>query len=234
MYRCCSIEPTVPVCVFLCVLPLFRIYQSTATCFTHSALVLLSSLYYSSVVLLWFCVLFSHSYENSNKTGLSFTFCRTQHTCRQTCTYLQTAVCRKVEVFYAYGTTKTRSALSLCVCEWIWQSANTSLTHFSIYKIDAALLCPLNSSHFSLSVPWHTHTQRETHLRPHLPVRLYPPTVRNQFTTRQRHKYSFCFAIKFDWCKRGSRRLARSDTRTHTYTWDYCMLASISLSLCLM
>lgn len=162
MYRCCSIEPTVPVCVFLCVLPLFRIYQSTATCFTHSALVLLSSLYYSSVVLLWFCVLFSHSYENSNKTGLSFTFCRTQHTCRQPCTYLQTAVCRKVEVFNAYGTTKTRSALSLCVCEWIWQSANTSLTHFSIYKIDAALLCPLNSSHFSLPVPWHTHTERPT------------------------------------------------------------------------
>lgn len=232
MYRCCSIESTVTVCV-VCVLPLFRSYQSTATCFTHSALVLLSSLHWS----LWFCCDFACCFHilmriPIRQACLSLSVGRNTHV--DSHTYLQTAVCRKVEVFYAYGTTKTRSALSLCVCEWIWQSANTSLTHFSIYKIDAALLCPLNSSHSSLYVPWHTHTDRETHLRPHLPVRLYPPTVRNQFTTRQKHKYSFCFAIKFDWCKRGSRSLARSHTRTHTYTWDYCMLASISLSLCLM
>lgn len=159
MYRCCSIEPTVTVCV-VCVLPLFRTYQSTATCFTHSALVLLSSLHWS----LWFCCDFACCFHilmriPIRQACLSLSVGRNTHV--DSHTYLQTAVCRKVEVFYAYGTTKTRSALSLCVCEWIWQSANTSLTHFSIYKIDAALLCPLNSSHSSLYVPWHTHTQIE-------------------------------------------------------------------------
>lgn len=109
----------------------------------------------------------------------------------------------------------------------------TSLTHFSIYKIDAhavTLLCSVIVARpHNFACPFrHTHAP---HHRPTL-LAFNPPTVRNQFTTRQAGTSTvFCFAIKFDWCKRGSQSLAHSHTYKCINTDMRLLHASVSLAL---
>lgn len=199
MYRC-WIEPTVR--AYVCVLPLFRIYQTTTR--RRSSLEWqqqpVSRIVHYSVALFtpahWFCCDFACCFHilmriPIRQACLSLSVGR-KHTQADIRTYRQLCI-GKLRFFLCVRHNKNKVSINacvcvflfVCVCAWV-DNQQTSLTHFSIYKIDAhavTLLCSVIVARpRNFACPF-----RQTHAPHHRPTLLAfnPPTVRNQFTTRQ-------------------------------------------------
>lgn len=95
------------------------------------------------------------------------------------------------------------------------------------------LLCSallLSPAHTILPVPSDTHTHRT--IAPLCSPLIHPLFAINLPQGRQAGTSTvFCFAIKFDWCKRGSQSLAHSHTYKCINTDMRLLHASVSLAL---
>lgn len=196
----------------VCVLPLFRIYQSTTR--RRSSLEWqqqpVSRIVHYSVALFtparWFCCDFACCFHilmriPIRQACLSLSVGR-KHTQADIRTYRQLCI-GKLRFFLCVRHNKNKVSINACVCvcfclfvcvhEWtiskhLWRIFLFIKLMLMLLLCSALLLSP---AHTILPVPSDTHAP---HHRPTL-LAFNPPTVRNQFTTRQagRHKYSFLF-----------------------------------------